>query len=402
VFVSTTGTGATRALRLEQARFSVNDPHAAPLTWKVPVTLANTANLAATSITLLEDQTLTVPWPAGAGTPKANVGNTGFYRVLYDEGLADALRRELTALPVSDQLNLLGDTWALVEAGRQPATAWLGLVEQLHASPSQPVWEHVLDKFVLLDRLERNQPGRAAFQAWAVQLLGPRFALLGWDAKPGESALDATLRAKLIAGLGRYGDRAVIAECLRRFQAYVADPASLPGNLRSPVLEVTGRHATRATFDQLHALARAARTTEEKRRAYAGMQAALDPALAQEMIALSLDHELSATETARNLAAVATNEHPDLAWSFALAHADALLKQTTFFGRNEYLPTIAQYLTDAARADELENFTREHLPADSFTEAAKGADVIRLYATVKHRELPAIDAWIKERVKLPE
>ena len=402
VFVSATGTGSTRTLRLEQARFSVNDPHAAPLTWKVPVTLANTANLAEPTVTLLQDRPITVPWPAGAGTPKANVGNTGFYRVLYDEELTEALRRELPTLPVADQLNLLGDTWALVEAGRQPATTWLNLAEQLRASPSAPVWEHLLDKLVLLDRLERNQPGRRAFQAWAAQLLGPKFAQLSWEAKPGETALDATLRARLIAALGRYGDRAVIAECLRRFQAYIADPARLPGNLRGPVLDVVGRHATRETFDQLHALARAAHTTEERRRAYGGMQAAIDPALAQEMIALTLGSEFSASETARNLTAVAANEHPELAWDFARAHADALLKQTTYFGRNSYLPGIAQYLTDAARADELENFVRANLSADFLPEMAKGADVIRLYAAVKSRELPAIDAWIKERVKLPE
>ena len=90
VSVTTTGTGAQRLLRLEQARFTVNDPVAAPLTWKIPVTLANTANLSAPSVTLLENRPATVPWPAGTGTVKANVGNAGFYRMFYDEALTDA------------------------------------------------------------------------------------------------------------------------------------------------------------------------------------------------------------------------------------------------------------------------------------------------------------------------
>ncbi len=402
VSVSATGTGATRTLRLEQARFTVNYPQPAPLTWQVPVTVANTSSLNAASVTLLGASPLTVPWPAGAGTPKANVGNTGFYRVLYDDELSDALRRALPTLPVADQLNLLGDAWALTEAARQPATVWLDAVEQLTASPSPAVWEHIMEKLALVDRLELGQSGRRAFQTWAAQLLGPRLTALGWEEKPGESALDATLRAKLIAALGRYGDHAVVAESLRRFQEYVAHPASLPGNLRGPVLEVVGRNATRATFDQLHALARAATTTEEKRRAYAGMQAATDPALAQEMIELSLGHELSATETARNLAAVAANDHPELAWDFARQHADVLLAQTTFFGRNKYLPDIARNFTDATRAAELEAYVHEHQSAGFLPEMAKGADVIRLYASVKQRELPAIDAWVKKRVKLPE
>jgi len=402
VLVSTTGTGAARQLRLEQSRFSVNDPAAAPLTWRIPVTLANTANLSASTVTLLDKDPVTVPWPAGAGTPKANLHNTGFYRVLYDDALGDALRREITTLPVADQLNLLGDTWALVEAGRQPVTSWLGLAEQLRASPSQAVWEHLLEKLTLIDRLQFDQPGRRAFQAWACQLLAPKLAQLGWDARPAEPALDATLRAKVVDALGNFGDRATVEECTRRFQAYLANPASLPGNLRGVVLDVVGRYATPETYEQLHALARAATTTEDKRRAYAGMQAALDPALAAKTLALTLGTELSATEGSRNVAAVANNEHADLAWDFTKAHTDELLKRTTFFGRNTFLPGIARAASEAARAAELEELVRQKLPVDAQAEAAKGADLIRLRAVLKKRELPAIDAWIKERVKLPE
>ena len=402
VLVSATGTGAMRGLRLEQSRFTVNDPTATPLTWRIPVTLANTANLSAASVTLLEKDPVTVPWPAGSGTAKANLHNTGFYRVLYDDALSDALCREITTLPVTDQLNLLGDTWALVEAGRQPATSWLGLTEQLRASPSQPVWEHILEKLTLIDRLQFDQPGRRAYEAWACQLLAPKLTQLGWDAKPGEPALDATLRAKVVDALGNYGDRATVEECTRRFLAYLANPASLPGNIRAAVLDVVGRYATPETYEQLHRLARAAKTTEEKRRAYGGMQAALDPALATKTLALTLGDELSTTEAARNVAAIANNEHADLAWEFARTHTDELLKRTTFFGRNVFLPAIARASTDAARATELEDYVRQKLPADAFAEAAKGADLIRLRAVLKKRELPAIDTWVKERVKLPE
>jgi aminopeptidase N len=402
VMVSSLGAGTARAVRLEQSRFTVNDPAATPLVWQVPVTLANTSNMTKSSVVLLDKTPVTVSWPAGSGTIKVNLGNTGFYRVLYDDALTDALRRTVASLPPTDQLNLLGDTWALTEAGRTSATAWLALVEQLRDSPSVPVWEHILGKLDLLDRYQWGQPGRRAFQAWATELLSPRLASVGWEARPGESPLNAALRPKLIVALGTYGHRAVIDECMRRFQAFLAEPASLAGNLRDPVLAVVGRYATRETYDQLHALARNARTTEEKRRAYAGMQAALDPKLAADTLALTLGHELSTTEAARNVAAVAVKEHPDLAWEFAEANTDELLKRTTFFGRNTYLPGIAQASTEAGRADELEKLVRAKLPADAFAEAAKGADLIRLNAAVKKRELPAIDAWIKQRVKLPE
>jgi aminopeptidase N len=111
---------------------------------------------------------------------------------------------------------------------------------------------------------------------------------------------------------------------------------------------------------------------------------------------------MSVTESVRNVAAVAANDHAALAWDFAREHMDALLGQVTFFGRNYYVPGITRPFNDAARADELVAYVRKNLPPDALAEAEKTADGMRHLAAVKRRELPALDAWIKERVKMPE
>jgi aminopeptidase N len=123
--------------------------------------------------------------------------------------------------------------------------------------------------------------------------------------------------------------------------------------------------------------------------------------LASETLALSLGSEMSVSESTRHVEFVATS-HPALAWNFARANMDALLKQVTLFGRNVYVPDIMKAFTDAPRADELEAYVREKFPPDAFAEAAKISDRIRHLAIVKKRELPIIDAWVKERVKNPE
>ncbi len=393
-----------RALKLAQTRFTLNDPQAAPLTWKIPVTLANPEKPGAPTVILLEEPTATVPWPAGAtGTVKANVGSTGYYRVLYDDGLAGGLRGRIATLPIADQLNLLSDTWALVEAARLPAPAWLDLAEKLGASREPTVLAEIIDRLGGIDQLQREQRGRRAFQAWTVRLLAPQLARLGWAPAVGESSLDAALRAQLIGLLGGFGHQPVIDECLRRFEAFLQDPATLPGDLRGPVLRVVGRHASREIYDKLHALARAARTTEDKRRAYAAMQSAGDPALAHETLALSLDDEMSVSESTANIERVAAEgEHAALAWDFAREHMPALLKQVTQFGANRYVPGILGAFSDPARADELEEYVRKNFSPDALAEAAKTADRIRHVAAVKQRELPVIDAWVKARVTLPE
>jgi aminopeptidase N len=400
------------ALRLQQNRFTLNDPGAAPLQWKIPVTLADPTSSAAPKILLLETPQTTLPWPeatpaargpeAGA-TLKANIHDTGYYRVFYQEPLRGALVRQFRRLASTDQLNLLADTWAFVENGVVDARAWLDLAAQLGDTTSQPIWSHLLDRLALIDRLERGGRGRRAFQAWGTQFLAPQLARLGWTPARDESPLDTSLRAALVKQLGRFGDPAVIAECGRRFETFLKDPKTLTGDLRDSVLLVAGRYATRETYEKLHALARNAHTTEDKRRAYAAMQSALDPALARETLALTLADEMSVAESTRNVANVALNgEQEALAWDFTLQHTDQLLAQMTFFGRNEYLPRIAGAFTEAARADELEAAVKKALPPEALAEALKTSDLIRHLAAVKQRELPVIDAWVKERVKTPE
>lgn len=402
VTLATTGTGPSARLTLAQTRFTYEKLPAEPILWKIPVTLATTGAIDRPEVVLLEAASATASRPAGSGAVKANIGDPGFYRVLYDEPLAEALRHDFPALPVADQLNLLGDTDALVEAAYLTEPAYLELVEQLHGSRSQPVWSQVIGTLAWVDLLQRGQPGRRAFQAWVVTQLAPQLARLGWTPVPGESPLDRTLRADLIWALGRYGDRATIAECHRLFEAFLKNPADLPGDIREAVFAVVGRYATKPVYDQLHALARAALTTEDKRRAYNAMQCALDPALARATLEISLGSEMSIAEAVGNPSRVAFNsEQTALAWDFVRANLPALLTKVAYFGRNQYLPRIAIAFTDAPRADELMTLVHANLPAEALPEADKGADLIRHNSAVKARELAPIDTWIKTRITLP-
>ena len=394
VLVSANGDGDARTLKLEQLRFTLSDPQAAPLTWHVPVTLANTAKLDAPVVVLLENSVGTAPWPVGRGTIKANVGDTGYYRVLYDEKLGEALRQTATSLPVADQLNLLSDSWALVENGRYPASRWLDLAQQFRDTTSQPVLDQILGRFGFIGQLQENQPGLQAYRAWVARFLQPQLVRLGWEARAGESTLDTMLRSQLIGTIGACGDKAVLAECQHRFANFLTDPSSLPGDLRGPVFYIVGRYADRPTYERLHQLARAARTTEDQERYYGAMQAALDPALARDTLALNLGTELSSRFFVWNVRAVAGNEHAELAWNFAREHLAVLLKQLTPVQTNGYLAALMGAFTDADRADEFEDFVRKNLSAEAIPETTKAADAIRHVSAVKKRELPAIDAWI--------
>src|SRR5205807_7412177 len=118
-------------------------------------------------------------------------------------------------------------------------------------------------------------------------------------------------------------------------------PDSLAPNLRPSVINIVGRYSDRATYDQLHKLAFAAKGTEERRRYYSAMAAAHDPSLAEVTLPIALSDETVPQEAIWLVVGVAHGgEQPDLAWKFAKEHMSELLARTEEFTRNLFVPAV--------------------------------------------------------------
>jgi len=124
------------------------------------------------------------------------------------------------------------------------------------------------------------------------------------------------------------------------------------------------------------------------------MAAALHPSLAELTLQISLTDETVPQEAIRLVPEVAhEGEQPELAWKFARQHMSELLSRTEEFTRNMYVPAIMSAFGDAAHADELEQYVREHSP-QGMTKAVEAAEGMRLASAIRQRELPGIDSWV--------
>jgi aminopeptidase N len=393
--VSSACDGGKNVVRLEQERFSVQDPGAKPLQWMVPVALADLTRSKSTRIDLLTNKSTTVTFLNCDGVIKANFGDAGYYRVSYSPEMFERVKSRLNSLPPEDRLNLLGDAWAMVTAQRATAASYLDLIASLGPEKTTAIWQDVIGRLGFIDDLQRSQPGRAAFRAWAIQLVRPQLQRLGWEPKSNEPATDTLLRNSVISLLGQFGDQEVIAAARTRFQKFLAQPESLTPNLRPVVTEIVGHYSDRATYDKIHELARAAKGTEERSRYYSAMAAALDPALAALTLPISLTDETVPQEAVRLVPEVAHGgEQPEMAWQFAQDHMPQLLGQMEEFSRNMFVPSIMSAFPDADRADELEKYVNEKVSPKGATKAKESAASMRLRADLKQRELPGIDRWI--------
>ena len=355
---------------LAQERFTLNDPGASPLSWNVPVILADGAGTRRTVLLERNPQKLRFE---RCGTMLANAGDTGYYRSQYDEGNFQRLVPALQGLAASDRLRLLSDTFALAQAGRVDATRYLALVESLGAEPDRTIWDQVTGALRFLRELIDSPGDQAVFDRYIARLLEAPFARVGWDRRPGEAADAALLRRSLIEALGRAGHEAVVREAQSRFAASAGKP--IDPAIRPAVLNVIGRYAHPATFEVLLERMRSATDMTDKWEAQAALRQVREPRLLRRLMELMLTDELPPSDAVFNLTHIGDDSgRVELAWRFVLEHLPAILAKASARGRPHVLPDAASAFTDAARADELIALTRIHLDATASYQAEKAAD----------------------------
>ena len=384
---------------LSQERFTINFPNAPALRWKIPVTYFVVGEEKIES-RLMTDKIDSLPNVPVGRVIKLNANGAGNYRVLYDDSSWKALLGALAKLNLEDRVNLLSDSWALVQANRADVSLYLEVIGKLPRGHELAERDQIVNAFDYINRLLIGEPAREKFQAYACSTLRPTFNELGWEPKKKESPRDSLLRASLIVALGDLNDQEVIDGCKQRFEKFVADPGSLAPDLRASIFSVVGQNADEPTWNKLHELGLKTTSIEEKQNYYDALTTARDPKLAGKTLQISLTDELPTSRALHMVGKVARySGHPDLAWEFAKANMKALLAKTDALGANTFAPGLFVFFSEKSRADELKTYAKSNLPATSAKEIAKAVDEVEFGTEFKKRIVPQLNNWLDSQAK---
>jgi aminopeptidase N len=384
------GEAGERIVKLTQQQFKLDEADAGQRLWNIPVQLGTTSDSSKSPYSLLQHRTQEVSLRGCTGTLVLDPAAIGYYRVQYSPELQAQLTAHWSELGEAARFKLLGDTWALVQADRTQLTAYLSLLEQLGSKPEPAMWDRVLASLGALEYMSQGSAYQQQVRGFALRVLQPVLAQVGWEPVKGESQQMGELRARLILTLGTYGDEAVIAGARERFAKLRADRSSVPSSLWGAVSSIAGRYADQATYDALKSAAEKAQDTEEKYRYYRALTNAIDPALAKQTLEMSLQPELEPMLASQLLQGVAGSEHLDLAWQFAKQHADTLKKQLPPNFQSMIFAGIAQGATEERYAADLEAFMKVNFPPEAQRVTFKAAEAIRFRAKLKERLLPQL------------
>ncbi|MBL0165184.1 MAG: M1 family metallopeptidase [Xanthomonadales bacterium] len=381
-------------IKLSQGEFTKDRPDKKSLAWRVPV-IAQTLGGEPTRA-LIEGGAGTMQLP-GCGAVLLNAGQSGYYRTRYSPTAFAALRDSFSKLPPVDQLGIMGNTSALGMTGLQPASDILDLIKATPLDVDAKVWGRVADSLQGFDSYyQGDKPRQQIFRAFAIKTLRPVMQKYGWEAKAGESEPDAILRTNLIGSLADLGDAEVIAEARRRYAVRNEDPKAMPRPLYKTIQGIVANHADAATWEQMHADARAEKNTMMKDRLYQLLASAEDKTLAQRALDMALTDEPGATNGASMISAVA-GQHPDMAFDFALAHREKVEPLVDSTSSSRYYPRLAGQSMDPAMVGKLRNYADKYVAASSRRATQTAIENIEYRIHIREKRLPEIDAWLKKQ-----
>jgi aminopeptidase N len=382
------GDRASGRLLLDQTRFGLDAADKAPRDWSVPVDVQGSVEGVQTRLIRgAGEQIVKTNCPS-----IVNAGQTGYFRTLYEANAFGGVADRYASLDPDDQLGILNDMASQAFSGDIPMADFLDVATRLPADANPVVEEALVGRLAGLDRLYDGLPGQARFRAFAIARLQPILARVGWESKPGEAPNTESLRSSVLATLGRLGDASVIAQAKTRFQALVGG-ATLQPTEREAVLSIVAVNADPAIWDQLHTLARNAKTDLEKREYYELLGSARDEALAHRALALALSAEPAPT-TAPGIISRVSRLHPALALQFVDTNWAKVSPLLDTSAQGSYAPRLVSGSADPALIGALARFGDAHLTASARGDFTKADAAITYNAEIRAKRLPEADRWL--------
>jgi aminopeptidase N len=384
-----------RTIALSQTRFLLRgtDPNASH--WQIPLQVrSGAAGMPQTVLLTHDGQTVSAGRCDDAVNVDANA--IGFYRAQYDAATLATNAKDFGELPDGDRIALLDDQWALVESGAQPLASFLTLAASMGSNRDTRAWEQVVAALGTIEYDERGTSGHGAFTAFARSIIKPIANQLGWDAKSEDPPDVQELRRTLLSDLGAWGDRGTIDEAHRRFDAFLKDHRTLAPDDQTVVLRIVARNADAASFEELHALAKAAKDEADMERYYTALMSVRDPQLAAQAAQIALSPELppQAAMIRSRLVFGLANEHRQLSWTTFTNHVDSLMSPFPSSASLRIAQYVPSFYWDSVPLDQLEAWVRAHVPTEMSANVERGMETARFRLSEKEALVPAVDAYV--------
>ncbi len=373
----------------QDAWLPLGETHAeSPRPWRVPVEVTTPYG---TWKTLLDGHSGSLAVGKCPEWVDPSAGGLGYYRYALGEKGWTALAGALPKLDIAARLGFVANAWAGVKSGTLAPATLLLLLPALDGDPSRVVVEAEIEVLHGLSHALVSDAARPAFARYVAARLArqdARFAI-NTLAPPPDAAL---LRRDLFAAEGELAeDPKTLAEADKLATAWLADAASVDGDLARVALPLASRHAGPARIDALREALKNGKTPNDRKTALLAFGGFSDPATLDRALDVTLTGEVFSQDVLDVLEEATAHRATRLAaFDWLTRHWDAVrAKLPSFFagyafglaklacGKDEEVKVAAFF---GPRADGVEGAKR---PWDEAREAVARCSALREYGAAK-------------------
>jgi len=238
------------------------------------------------------------------------------------------------------------------------------------------------------------------------KLFAAAYSRYGWDSKSAaESANDKAMRRTAIQMLCLANDQKVVAQAVSRFEPYVKDPASnpIPADMRGIVLCQAVKQQGQPAWEAVLKLYRAADMSEEKRRTIKALGKTRDLTLIRRVISIGMSEEVRLGDVPFVFSGLCS--HPagrDACWDYVAQNwtsFETKLSQGGFLITSVLSSLLSGY-SDEKKADDFEQFFREHPCHAADRTIKQSLESVRLKARRLAREKGELEQWLLREFKV--
>lgn len=321
---------------------------------------------------LFEDESTSIVAP-GLKQINLNIGQTGFYRVRYDEQLYEIIKGQLRDMPQEEKWGIVTDLFYFVLSERMELSRYLEFVRLLSGDTNYMVVSGISSQLgILREIVPGNKEVSSTFQAFYRKQLEH----LGTDGKEGEDENNAVLREKVTTGLAMY-DTEFADKFAERFENIFEQAPELRGGIGIAYARSKGGNA----FEPLLNKMKTAGSDADAMKAMFGLVSFADPLLVKKTLDLAFTGEVNIGHIVYMVYLAAVNpEGKAELWKWFKENREKLFKTYAGTGTSGAMTeTIIARAGIVDRDDVEQYFSQNNIP-EADMGIAKGLEMLRAYS----------------------
>lgn len=351
------------------------------------------------------------------GAFKLNLGQSGFYRTVYNSSHLEKLSEQIQRGRLSelDRLGLISDMFEAAKSGQTSTIDALKLLEAYGDETNAAVWETIASQIAGLRSVMDDETLREDMKPYIRKLVAKQLDRLGWEPKAKEPHFDTLLRPTIL-GMAALADQPEVVKASLRLFAEIEHPDDLSAQLREGVNDAEIRRGTdinpdlrgvvygtavrlggKPEFDKLWRMHNSTTLSEERTTIAAALTGFKQPSLAMRALSFIDKPDVRLQDVGYWVAYSFANRHAKrITWEWMVSHWD-WLKNNMGNDLSFYRFPIysARAFSDRTFLKEYNKFFSSVLSPALERSYRQGIETIEWQAGWKERDLKTVKHYFK-------